>query len=50
MLATQRIYLFPYNGVISVLKWSHMTDMLTFSVRKCLVLRKNLNSLSSNIS
>ncbi len=43
----QHIHLLPHYGVIFVLKWSHITYMLTFSVRKCLVLRQNLNMLNS---
>jgi len=47
-VTTQHIYLLLYYGVISVLEWSHMIYMLTFSVRKCLVLEQNTNMLNSN--
>ncbi|HED13363.1 MAG TPA: hypothetical protein ENI62_06865 [Gammaproteobacteria bacterium] len=46
MVTIQRIHLLSHYGVISVLEWSHMTYMLTFSVRKCLVLNQNLNTLN----
>ncbi len=32
---------------VFVLEWSHMTYMLTFSVRTCLVLSQNPNTLNS---
>ena len=40
------IHLLSHNGVISVLGWSHIAYMFTFSVRKCLVLEQNLNMLN----
>ncbi len=48
MVAIQSIHLLPQPGVISVLKWSHIKYMFTFSVRKCLVLEQKLNALDSN--
>ncbi|MFT4930036.1 MAG: hypothetical protein ACI8WB_006172, partial [Phenylobacterium sp.] len=40
-------HLSHHNGVIFVLKQLHMTYMRLFSVRKCLVLKRNLSTLNS---
>jgi hypothetical protein len=43
----QRTHLSHHNCVIVVLKQLHMTYMRLFSVRQCLVLKRNLSALNS---
>jgi ferredoxin-type protein NapG len=45
----QRTHLSHHNGVIVVLKQLHMAYMRLFSVRQCLVLKRNLSTLNSYI-
>ncbi len=40
----QRIHLYVPLRRVFVLEWLHRTYMLTFSMRKCLVLNQNLNT------
>ncbi|MFT4925950.1 MAG: hypothetical protein ACI8WB_002045, partial [Phenylobacterium sp.] len=47
VLLIQRTHLSPHNGVIVVLKQLHMTYMRLFSVRQCLVMKRNLSTLNS---
>jgi len=46
IVTIQRIHLFVPLRRVFVLKWSPRTYMLTFSVRKRLVLKQNLNMLN----
>ena len=49
VVTTQSIHLLPHNGVVFALKMVTYLYTLTFLEQKRLVLRQNLNTLSSYI-